>query len=86
MVGDAQRDVVIAQEGEDVGVVPAGLMELDGAATSPGKQGEEGRQAVEIAVQLRRQLEQDRAEVFAQGRHPTEDQLQGMSGRASSAP
>src|SRR5262249_20939746 len=69
-IGQAQRHVVIAQQAKDVVVVPAGVAELEGIAMAARQHRKEGREPLAVLGELRRQLEQHRADLGRQRREP----------------
>jgi hypothetical protein len=75
VIGDAKRRVVRVKQVENLVVVPARVAELDGAAAAAGQELQEVGEPRQIAPELGRQLEQHRAEMLAQRRHPAEDEV-----------
>lgn len=65
-VRNAERDILIGQQREDLWRVPARMTKLETVATPFRQQLEEGCQPLGIGLKLRRQLKQDRAGLVAQ--------------------
>src|SRR4051812_8049368 len=70
MIRNAERNVFIGQQPEDLRRVPARMTKFEAVAALVRQQPEKGRQPPGISLQLRRQLKQDRARLVAEQRQP----------------
>jgi len=66
MIGNAQRDVVVTQQIQDIVLVPAWVTKFECVRPPGAKQLEERAQPLAILLELRRQLEQHRPRLVAQ--------------------
>ena len=79
LLGDAHRDVALAQRVEDVVVEPAVVPELEHVAAVRGQQPEEAAAAASTSfLQIRRELEEDRAEPVAEQRGVLQQEVDGV--------
>jgi len=79
MIGDAQRDVMLAQQPEDFLVVPAVMAEFERDAPALGHQPHEGIEPLRINLKARGQLKQNGPGLRSQNLQPLLDQSKAVA-------